>query len=345
MFGLVLACAVLNGQIIHFYLLKNFGNFLAATQIAKEVSVLTLLSILVTVIGDLCFASRIWRLRRVHVGIIGLIVLTAIACLVSGAVLINQVLKVPFVTSLASSKDKTAVAIINFMAAASQAISTFALWYSFKAHMDEASNTPQSVLQRLSRGVLFRGGILTLSQLLIAILYLARPDRLWWTPIHQMLAPFYYITTVAMLNKRRVSSVSSASQNTDADLDFPMMSDIKRHDSALSGTRHRSLITDGDPFANHGRPTPFLDLHPSDSRGSGKLANREMDQPLTSADLLTVSTGYPSSTATPSSSNGSGSDSKGKEREKERESHDDPFVIQKIRKLPAVPGAAMLVNR
>ncbi|KAJ8087823.1 hypothetical protein PM082_006675 [Marasmius tenuissimus] len=88
------------------------------------------------------------------------------------------------------------------MAAVSQVIITYCLWFSFKAHIDEASSTPQPLLQQLSFNIVARGGILTLAQLFVIILYLAKPDRLWWTPIHQVLPPLYYITTLMTLNIR-----------------------------------------------------------------------------------------------------------------------------------------------
>ncbi|KAK1225889.1 hypothetical protein PQX77_011162 [Marasmius sp. AFHP31] len=88
------------------------------------------------------------------------------------------------------------------MAATSQAFITYCLWFSFKVHTDEASTTPPRVFQRLSLIVVIRGTILTVAQLVLVILYLARPDRLWWTPIHQILAPLYYTTAIATLNMR-----------------------------------------------------------------------------------------------------------------------------------------------
>ncbi|KAL0573128.1 hypothetical protein V5O48_008831 [Marasmius crinis-equi] len=405
MFGMVFACAVLNGQIIHFYLvrllrvpfgvarlelpqLKNFGNFLAVTRISKEVSMVTLLSVLITVIADLCFATRIWRLQRVHFGIIVLIILTAIACLVSGAskvferfrnhedlnrssVLVNQILEVPLVSNLTNSKHKTAVATINFMAAASQGISTFALWYSFKAHMDEASqyvpsssplslfslnvgnrkSTPQAILKRLTRGVLIRGGVLTLAQLLIGALFLAGPDKLWWMPLHQVLAPLYYMTTVTMLNKRRAPS-----HDTSADLEFSTISGMKRHDSVLAKSNYSPINptrTDhANPFSSHGGLTPFVDLHSSDSNVLAPRKRLCQESPVVNGGQREQWTprasttdkpprGLPTFGSTPSNSDRDlirPISPKGKGRK----SYDGTFEAQKIRKLPAAPGAAML---
>ncbi|KAJ8079662.1 hypothetical protein PM082_011249 [Marasmius tenuissimus] len=88
------------------------------------------------------------------------------------------------------------------MAAVSQALITFCLWYSFKSHMDEASTTPQPIFQRLGLMVVIRGTFLTLAQLVLVIIYLAKPDQLWWMVIHQALPPLYYMTAISTLNIR-----------------------------------------------------------------------------------------------------------------------------------------------
>ncbi|KAL0577236.1 hypothetical protein V5O48_004755 [Marasmius crinis-equi] len=210
-------------------------------------------------------------------------------------------------------KHKTAVALINFMAAASQGLSTFALWYSFRVHMDEVAN----------------------------------------------------------LNIRR-----SPSPSEKRDIDLPMVSKLKRDDSILGSRRNTPgpalspitpTSTGGDPFAHHGRPTPFMEQNPSDTRVSEKAAiSRSYEQypPLEGAEQLQAepwtpqpdtmefsNASYPTFTSTPTHSNqdltgsvsGTGS-SKGKGKEK----YDEPDLelqsrtSKSIRKLPPVPGAVVV---
>ncbi|KAJ8095692.1 hypothetical protein PM082_022950 [Marasmius tenuissimus] len=72
--------------------------------------------------------------------------LFSIHALVSGAVLFNQLLTIPVVTTILTGslfdekEHKIAISLVNLLAAASQALITFCLWYSFKSHMDEASS-------------------------------------------------------------------------------------------------------------------------------------------------------------------------------------------------------------
>ncbi|KAK1221028.1 hypothetical protein PQX77_016162 [Marasmius sp. AFHP31] len=367
LFALVFACTVLNGQILHFYFLKNFGNYIGVTRIAEEVSAFTLITMLVTFIADLCFASRVWRLRRVHISIIALIVLTALAALISGAVLIDELLKVPLIVTLANTKHKTAVAVINIMAALSQMIATFALWYSFRTHMNEIANMPQSIFQRLSLSVVIRGTVLTIAQLLIVILYLVRPDRMWWAPIHQVLAPVYYMTTIATLNIR-------GKPTTQTQTDFPMIQKLNRSDSILGTRLSPTSPTAGslDPFASNQRPTPFTDLHPTDSRTSGKRglpqaaagynhrndlqAPQDWTPQQISNELSTSSPrgSYPTLNATPSHSNSdlgrspslSTSSAKGKEKQQSAEpaeSEDSGRRLSRaVRVLPPVPSSVVV---
>ncbi|KAL0064486.1 hypothetical protein AAF712_008543 [Marasmius tenuissimus] len=259
------------------------------------------------------------------------------------------------------TKHKTAVAVINIMAALSQGISTLALWYSFKAHMDEISKS------RLSLSVVIRGAILTIAQLLVVILYLARPDRLWWTPIHQVLAPLYYMTTVATLNIR-------GKPTTQTQTELPMIQKLNRSDSILGTRISPTSPTSGsiDPFANHQRPTPFTDLRPTDPRASEKRTfpqaahdyehrnTLQADQEWTPRQMPTkpptsIPDGsYPTFVPTPSHSNSdlglsaslsmSSSKGKGKQRSVEPpESEDSGRQSSRIvRKLPPVPSPVVV---
>ncbi|KAK1230646.1 hypothetical protein PQX77_006262 [Marasmius sp. AFHP31] len=145
------------------------------------------------------------------------------------------------------------------MAAASQALITYCLWFSFKVHTNEASTAPPRIFQRLSSIVVIRGAILTVAQLALVILYLARPDRLWWTPIHQILAPLYYASAIATLNMRGKPRFERRE-------DLEMVKEPLR-DSVLGLGVFGSApsATTDDPFMNYinyvRHPAPALDVH------------------------------------------------------------------------------------
>ncbi|KAL0568613.1 hypothetical protein V5O48_013373, partial [Marasmius crinis-equi] len=156
----------------------------------------------------------------------------------------------------------------------SQAISTGCLWYSFTTHMQEAGSTPQPIFKRLSTAIVIRGALLTAIQLVIPIMYLARPDRLWWEALHQILSPLYYTTTVAALNTRYSPTTDSLLPTT-------------RHHLGRSGSYINSPVesvtltnfpkrigVEPLSFGPHQRPeerlTPFTQLYPVGSRESEK---------------------------------------------------------------------------
>ncbi|KAK1219901.1 hypothetical protein PQX77_017354 [Marasmius sp. AFHP31] len=269
LFSLVFACTILDGQILNFYLLKNYGGILSVDRIPKEFAVFVFLSVVVTFISDFFLVSRIWRLRRVHWSMIALAALTTFATLIGGAVLFNQLLNIPSVMTILTNglfdgkKHKIAVSAVNLMAAASQALITFCLWYSFRAHMDEASTTPQPVFRRLGLMVVIRGTSLTLAQLLLVILYLARPNQLWWFIIHQALPPLYYTTAISTLNIRLDLQAQ------------PKTDEESRNDRASDAGIDVQVPTPAgiDPFMDYinrvPRPDPALGVQPVVAKSGG----------------------------------------------------------------------------
>ncbi|KAL0564895.1 hypothetical protein V5O48_017141, partial [Marasmius crinis-equi] len=146
LFILVFISTVLDCLVIRDYLVVNFGNYLTLSVIDSKMAALTLISLIVVVISDLCFATRIWRLQRVHWGFVAAIVVTAMGSLASGLVLVDSVFRHTNVTSLAGKTDMISVACVNISTAVSQAIATGCLWYSFRAHIQEAGRTDPLVV-------------------------------------------------------------------------------------------------------------------------------------------------------------------------------------------------------
>ncbi|KAK1221251.1 hypothetical protein PQX77_015942 [Marasmius sp. AFHP31] len=83
-------------------------------------------------------------------------------------------------------------------------MATFALWWCFRDHVGEheSKSSPQSFLQRMLVFFVNRGVLLSANQLLTAFTFFNHPEKLYWAPFHQMLAPLYFITLMATLNAR-----------------------------------------------------------------------------------------------------------------------------------------------
>ncbi|ESK89892.1 hypothetical protein Moror_807 [Moniliophthora roreri MCA 2997] len=194
---MVFGCTILDGLMLHHYFVDNFGNLLELIHITPELSTFTLFTLIIIVTSDLVFASRLWRLKRVHWALITVVVLTAIGALIPGIMLVVDLFRNPSLPALNSPSRKIEIGFINILAAISQCISTVALWWSFRAHMGETA-----ILQRFCTLAINRGVLLTLCQLLVAFAFLSHPEKLYWAPFHQALAPLYFITMLSTLNAR-----------------------------------------------------------------------------------------------------------------------------------------------
>ncbi|KAF9257678.1 hypothetical protein L218DRAFT_1005922 [Marasmius fiardii PR-910] len=230
LFLFVFGCTLLDAFVLHHYLIAEYGNLIELSRITPEVSIFALFTLIVIVTSDFCFATRVWRLRRIHWTVAAAIVssfpavssygqlrwvsqqaLMAIGALIPGIILVNALLKSSLIGTLNDFHRKLEVGFVNILAAVSQCMSTFALWYSSQTHINEMpgslidpalNSNPKSVIQRLRHVAINRGVLLTVCQLLVAFLYFWKPERLYWSPFHQFLAPLYYITMLATLNAR-----------------------------------------------------------------------------------------------------------------------------------------------
>ncbi|KAJ8081293.1 hypothetical protein PM082_007128 [Marasmius tenuissimus] len=192
--------------------------------------------------------------------------MTAIGSLATGIVLVQGIYRVPTVESLGNREHMLEVSFINLFAAFSQCVSTYCLWHSFRSHINEAPDAPQSLFERLSAHVLSRGVVLTVIHFILAVLYLVRPDRLWWTPFHHVIPPLYYMSTVATLNIRN----TPATQDDELDSSSPIgISSSARRPQLISRARNststalRAMSPVGRfSVSTAARPRPFLELHP-----------------------------------------------------------------------------------
>uniref|UniRef100_A0A0W0FAC1 DUF6534 domain-containing protein n=1 Tax=Moniliophthora roreri TaxID=221103 RepID=A0A0W0FAC1_MONRR len=201
LFCMVFGCTILDGLMLHYYFIVNFGNIPELIHITPELTTFTFCTLIIIVVSDLVFASRVWRLKRVHWIFTVIIILTAVGALIPGIMLVKGIIISPNVLSLNSAERKIQVGFINILAAISQSISTGALWWSLRAHMDEIEATP-TILQRLSTVLINRGVLLTVCQVMVAFTYFSHAERLYWAPFHQALAPLYFMTMVSTLNTR-----------------------------------------------------------------------------------------------------------------------------------------------
>ncbi|KAL0059119.1 hypothetical protein AAF712_014168 [Marasmius tenuissimus] len=165
---------------------------------------------------------------------------------VSGAAIIHQVLSKPLVSALLDAKYKTGVSLINFMAAASQALITFCLWHSFKAHMDEASNRYVRVSFTVMMYIMIKHALDRLNVRGTATLGIQEdPEAAEESHKDSFLDPFLLVTAPRTFSE-----------------DDPFMSYIQ----------------------DVRRPAPVLDLHPVESRLNERVADIRGDLPFGKRD-------------------------------------------------------------
>ncbi|KAJ8090083.1 hypothetical protein PM082_018663 [Marasmius tenuissimus] len=63
LFLMVFACTLLDVLMLHHYFVRNFGNIFEFSVIIPELSSFTLFTLIIVIVCDICFASRVWLSR------------------------------------------------------------------------------------------------------------------------------------------------------------------------------------------------------------------------------------------------------------------------------------------
>ncbi|THU98292.1 hypothetical protein K435DRAFT_609608, partial [Dendrothele bispora CBS 962.96] len=79
------------------------------------------------------------------------------------------------------------------LCALSDIITTIALLWGLSSYKTGVKQT-DTLLEKLCRYVVTRGLFVTIDQIAYVIMYLLRPEKLWWTPFHYSLSKVYVIT-------------------------------------------------------------------------------------------------------------------------------------------------------
>ncbi|KAJ7680763.1 hypothetical protein DFH06DRAFT_1464897 [Mycena polygramma] len=193
--------AGLTVEIVHFYLVENFGN-LETLETLPLAGVFEVGCNVVTVfLVELFFAHRVYLLFHRHLVIPAIIVTFAVAGLVAGIFIVVNISHDLTVAALAKPSMKIETALCNTFLALSDLTATFAMSYAFYTSRGPIKST-NSLLDKLLGFVVARGGLVTATQFLTLALYVAQPTKLNWMPVHFMLGKLSHITMVTILNSR-----------------------------------------------------------------------------------------------------------------------------------------------
>ncbi|KAK7453284.1 hypothetical protein VKT23_011959 [Stygiomarasmius scandens] len=207
----------LDTQILHHYLVSNFGDPEIIAIITKPICAEYLITIITVFSVQVFFASRVWLLGRVHWIVPVLILLGATGAAVLGITSAVGLFQNDFIVTMQETRQKFEIGWNCTLSAFSDIVSTVALSWSFSSFKTGIKPT-DTLLQKLFHYTVTRGLFVSVDQTMNAIIYLSRPDKLWWTPFHLSLSKVYVITMIAMLNSRKNLRKTTINIITDSEM-------------------------------------------------------------------------------------------------------------------------------
>ncbi|KAH7929264.1 hypothetical protein BV22DRAFT_1116995 [Leucogyrophana mollusca] len=194
----------LDVQVMHFCLITNFGNLAPLAVTTKAGLAEFILTVIVVYLVQIFFVTRIYLLQKERWWIsvaISFQLLFATGALGTGIVALADLVKHPTVQILATTENKIMFGITGSFSAVADVMITASLTVLLSSAKSGVKRT-NTVLQKLIVFIVSRGLMVSVTQVLFLIVYLIRPDKLWWVPLHFISSKLYVITMVAMLNER-----------------------------------------------------------------------------------------------------------------------------------------------
>ncbi|KAJ7129850.1 hypothetical protein C8R43DRAFT_673616 [Mycena crocata] len=195
--ALDIASTCLTSEMAHIYMIQNFGNLKQLGLLPLSAIVEVQINVVICTSVELFFARRVYLLNQRRILVPTIISFLSIAGLVAGTFIVADISGEPTVAHLASRTMKIEVATTNGCYAAADLLNTIALSWTFYSNRGAVKST-NSLLERLLGFTVARGGLVTIAQSLVLILYVVQPTKLNWMPVHFMLAKLSIITMIAM---------------------------------------------------------------------------------------------------------------------------------------------------
>ncbi|KAK7054328.1 hypothetical protein VNI00_003521, partial [Paramarasmius palmivorus] len=288
-----IASTAVNTLVMHWVLIKHYGNLgsLASPESIYYQSGDTLARSIVMFIVHIFFISRVYILNRVHRALPYFMLLCAILVLESNkyAIAFNLAVTIymfmnPNLASLTSSTFEMFMIVRCTFAALVDITVTAALLWSFRTsktgfkrqvrhhwsgvivfvHLATRTDT---LLRRLLKYTVTRGVLVTVMQISLFAIYIAKKDTLDWTPVAYIEAEIYIMTMLVMLNSRpphekggvvnvsaelasgRIDSDTSGSGEVEGESAYTLSHFPKSsvgHDKGIIITRQQMVTSDAD---------------------------------------------------------------------------------------------------
>lgn len=193
------------GAIGYYYFVENYGDPSALENLPKFYTMEPLLTFPTIFMTQLFFAARVRLLKRENwVGWVApaVIVPTATASFVSGMMAAVMAYSHGDLSVFITAYMKIAITLHTSLSAVSDITATVFLTAWTVQGLKSCFTSTKEVVKNLLVYVVTRGFLVTAIQLATCIMYIVRPDDLYWTPFHFCMGRVYILTMLSILNSR-----------------------------------------------------------------------------------------------------------------------------------------------
>jgi len=205
MLALDLASTVLVTQFIYYYMIPHHGILPSLTEFTPTFPIECLVSNTITFISQMYFVHQLYHMKLLGKGSWVAIILIALFAVVAYVCSFGCV--VTMYMHHLGLRAKQDIVFMSFFSTSkgfafiTDALATVAMCL-FLASSKSGLPETNSLLKTLMRFVIQRGALVTVTQLLFLVMFLTRPDHLYWLPFHVNTTKLYANTFFAMLNAR-----------------------------------------------------------------------------------------------------------------------------------------------
>ncbi|KAK0440634.1 hypothetical protein EV421DRAFT_1905357 [Armillaria borealis] len=190
-----------NTQILHHYVVDNFGNTDQMQIIIYSFDAEVMMTAVVVLIVELFFVVRIYKLNSKNWLVPAVITVLAVGSFGSCTAFVVAQIQDDSTVGL-SKKDRVGtISAFNGSAALADILITVALSWNLSQSRSGIPRT-NNVIQKMLTYTINRGVLVTVTQTLTLIMYSVEQTNLHWMPTHLSINKVYVITMLAILNTR-----------------------------------------------------------------------------------------------------------------------------------------------
>ncbi|KAK0434544.1 uncharacterized protein EV420DRAFT_1653918 [Desarmillaria tabescens] len=241
-----------NTQILHHYLVDNFGNTDQMQIIIHSFDAEIMMTAVVVLIVELFFVVRIYKLNSQNWLVPAVITVLALGSFGSCTAFVVAQIQDDSFMGLQKNDRVATITAFNGSAALADILITIALSWNLSRSRTGIPRT-NNVIQKMLTYIINRGLLVTVIQTLTLIMYSVEQTNLHWMPTHLSINKVYVITMLAILNTRpalreqlnntATASLAFNSTSTPSQGRFPVVRSRAVNDMEISnlGWRERAI--------------------------------------------------------------------------------------------------------